>query len=129
MKYLNIEQVLALHRLIVNESGGSHGLRDRGALDSAVAQPRMTFGGAELYPTLPEKAAALSFSLISNHPFVDGNKRIGYETMVVFLELNGSTLGGSVDEKEQVVLAVAAGEMSRESWTQWVRDHIEQWQA
>lgn len=123
MKYLSFEQVITLHRMIVQATGGAHGIRNAGAVESALAQPRMTFGGAELYPSVEEKAAALGFSLISNHPFVDGNKRIGFEVMVVFLELNGLMLEGSVDEKERVVLAVAAGEMTREDWTIWVREH------
>ena len=89
----------------------------------------MTFGGTELYPTLEEKAAALGFSLIGNHPFVDGNKRIGLATTVGFLRANGHDLHGSTDELERVVLAVAAGQMSREAWTQWVRDHIKEWSS
>jgi death-on-curing protein len=124
VKLLSVARVVALHRMIIDASGGSHGLRDASALDSAVAQPRMSFGGQELYPTLAEKAAALSFSLINNHPFVDGNKRIGYEAAIVFLELNGFTISGGVDEKEAAVLAVAAGETSREEWTQWVQEHM-----
>ncbi len=125
MKHLSIEQVLTLHRLIVEQSGGSHGLRDRGALESARAQPQMSFGETELYATPAEKAAAPGFSLINNHPFVDGNKRIGLAAAVAFLRANGLDLSGSTDELESVVLAVAGSEMSREAWTQWVRDHIQ----
>ena len=117
-------QVLALHEMIVNETGGSHGLRDAGALDSALSQPQMTFGGQDLYPTLAEKAAALGFSLIANHPFVDGNKRIGIGAMILFLRANGQDISAKVDERERVVLAVAAGEMEREAWTQWVQTHL-----
>lgn len=124
MKQLSIEQVIAFHEMIINASGGSHGVRDMGAIESAVAQPRMSFGGQELYPTLAEKAAALSFSLINNHPFVDGNKRIGYEAAVVFVELNGFTISGTTDEKEAAVLAVAAGEMGRDEWTKWLGEHL-----
>ncbi len=72
MIHLTLEQIIQLHDLLVRETGGSQGVRDAGAIESAVAQPRMSFGGQELYPTLVEKAAALSFSLINNHPFVDG---------------------------------------------------------
>ncbi len=125
MKYLSVEQVITLHRMIIEATGGSHGTRNPGAIESALAQPRMTFGGAELYATTEEKAAALGFSLINNHPFVDGNKRIGFEAAAVFLELNGLILGGSVDEQERVVLAVASGQMNREDWTNWVREHIQ----
>src|SRR5687768_10226478 len=124
MIFLTVEQVLELHRLIIEATGGSHGLRDENALESAVVQPQMSFGGSDLYPTLVEKAAALSFSLVQNHPFVDGNKRIGFAAAVAFLRANGYDLSGLVDEQERVVLAVAAGEMSREDWTDWVRNHI-----
>lgn len=75
IRYLTLEEVLELHRLVLELSGGLAGVRDLGGLDSAVAQPQMAFGGRELYPTMPEKAAALGFSLVCNHPFVDGNKR------------------------------------------------------
>ena len=78
MRYLTIEEVLELHRLVITQSGGGSGVRDPNALDSALAQPRMTFGGVNLYPTAVEKAAALGFALVMNHPFVDGNKRIGH---------------------------------------------------
>lgn len=124
MKLLTVEQVVRLHEMIIDASGGSHGVRDLGAVDSACAQPQMNFGVQELYPTLAEKAAALSFSLINNHPFVDGNKRIGYEAAAVFLELNGFTITGSVDEKEAAVLQVAAGEMARDEWTKWLQAHL-----
>jgi death-on-curing protein len=123
MLFLTLEQVIALHELIVSEIGGSHGTRNLGAIESALAQPRQTFGGAELYPTLEEKAAVLGFSLISNHPFVDGNKRIGLAATVALLRANGRDLNGSVDEQERIVLAVASGEVNREAWTIWVREH------
>lgn len=77
MRYLSLQEVLSLHSLLIAQSGGGSGLRDRGALESAVAQPEASFGGEELYPDLASKAAALGHSLIQNHPFVDGNKRIG----------------------------------------------------
>jgi death-on-curing protein len=124
MKFPSLEQVEALHHLLIVQTGGAHGLRDRGALESAVVQPRMSFGGRELYPSLAEKAAALSFSLVSNHPFVDGNKRIGFATGVAFLRANGHDISSPIDEAEQIVLKLAAGELSREEWTSWVRDHI-----
>jgi len=84
MRYLSLIEVLELHRRIINQSGGTLGIRDFGLLESAIAQPRMTFGGEDLYPSLVEKAAALGFALIMNHPFVDGNKRIGHATAEVF---------------------------------------------
>jgi death on curing protein len=80
-RYLALEEVLELHRLALEQSGGLAGVRDLGALDSALAQPKMAFGGQDLYPRLGEKAAALGFSRVCNHPFVDGNKRVGHAAM------------------------------------------------
>lgn len=77
MRHLTLAEVLELHRLVITQTGGGQGLRDLGLLESAIAQPRQTFGGQDLYPDLPAKAAALGFSLIANHPFIDGNKRVG----------------------------------------------------
>lgn len=84
----------------------------------------MTFGGFELYPTIIEKASALGFSLIQNHPFIDGNKRIGHAAMEMFLLLNGFEISASVDVQEEVILKVAASEMKREEFTEWFRNHI-----
>jgi death-on-curing protein len=123
MRFLSREEVLELHRLLLAQSGGSPGLRDAGALDSALAQPLMTFGAEELYPTLMDKAAALGFSLVMNHPFVDGNKRVGHAVMETFLVLNGYEIAASPDEQEQVILRLAAGEMDREDFTKWLRSH------
>nr|VFK17268.1 MAG: death on curing protein [Candidatus Kentron sp. LPFa]VFK32516.1 MAG: death on curing protein [Candidatus Kentron sp. LPFa] len=124
MWLLNIEEVIGLHRKIIAQSGGSEGIRDRGALESAIVQPRMTFGGRDLYPGLVEKAAALGCSLIRNHPFIDGNKRIGHAAMEVMLVLNGYEIDADVDEQEQVILAVAAGELSRAEFTAWLRPRV-----
>ncbi len=124
MRYLSIAEVLDLQRLVIEQTGGSHGLRDLGALESALAQPRMTFGGEDLYPTLEEKAAALGFSLIQNHAFVDGNKRIGHAALETFLVLNGQELAASIDESEEIVLGVAAGRYARERFLDWIREHV-----
>ena len=94
------------------------------ALESALAQPQMTFGGEDLYPTLADKAAALGYALIQNHPFVDGNKRTGHAAMEVFLVLNGYEVRAAVDEQEQLILHVAAGETNREAFTAWLRSHV-----
>lgn len=99
--------------MVIEQSGGSAGVRDMAAVESALAQPRMAFGGQELYPTLAEKAAALSFSLVCNHAFVDGNKRIGHAAMETFLKPNDHEVSAPVDEAEQIVLRLAAGELSR----------------
>jgi death-on-curing protein len=124
MRYLTREEVIELHRLILAGSGGTPGIRDVGAIDSAAAQPRMTFGGQELYPTVAEKAAALAFSLVKNHPFVDGNKRVGHAAMETFLVVNGFELSASIDEQEAVMLRLAAGQASRDEFTNWVRTHL-----
>ena len=124
MRYLTLSEVLFLYRRILEESGGAAGIRDLNMLESALAQPRQTFGGAELYPTLVEKAAALGFFLIQNHPCVDGNKRVGHIAMEVFLILNGYEVKASVEEQEQVILDVAAGRMNREAFTEWLAAHV-----
>lgn len=100
MRYLSLAEVVELHRIIIEQTGGSSGLHDMGALESAMAQPRMTFGGNDLYPSLVEKAAALCFSLVKNHPFVDGNKRVGHAAM--------ETLG----------------QLNREDLVEWLRQHV-----
>ena len=124
MRYLTLGEVIALHRLVVEQAGGAAGLRDLGALESAVAQPRATFGGADLYPTLAGKAAALGYSLALNHAFVDGNKRVAHAALETFLVLNGHELAASVDDAERLMLALAAGEVSREQLTAWVERHL-----
>ncbi len=124
IRYLTLVEVLNLHRQIIQQSGGALGVRDLGALESALAQPRMTFGGEDLYPTLADKAAALGFSIIMNHPFVDGNKRTGHAAMETFLVLNGLEISPSVDEQEQVILALASGNSGRESFVEWLKKHI-----
>jgi len=96
----------------------------RNALDSAVAQPQMTFSGIDLYETIARKAAALGHSLISNHPFVDGNKRVGHAGMEVMLLLNGYEIVAAVDDQEETILAVASGTMSREDFASWVEQHV-----
>ena len=99
-------------------------MRDIGALESALAQPRQSFGGEDLYPTVVSKAAALGFSLVMNHPFVDGNKRIGHAAMEAFLMLNGFEIKADIDEAEVEILALAAGERSREDFLSWVESHV-----
>ena len=109
---------------MVRQAGGAGGLRDLGALESAVAQPRATFDGRALYPTLAAQAAALGFSLIANHPFVDGNKRVGHAALETFLVLNGHELAAGVDDAERAVLAVASGALDRPGFAAWVVAHV-----
>jgi death on curing protein len=123
IRYLALIEVLELHRRILEQSGGALGIRDIGLLESAIAQPRMTFGGEDLYLSLLEKAAALGFSIIMNHPFVDGNKRTGHAAMETLLVLNGLEINASVDEQERVVLAIASGELGREAFVEWLQQH------
>ena len=124
MRYLSVSEVLEIHRQIMQQAGTSFGTHNLAALESAVAQPRMTFDGAELYPTFAEKAAALGFSLIQNHPFVDGNKRTGHAALETFLVLNGAELDATADEQFAVILGVAASEIGRDAFLEWLREHI-----
>jgi death on curing protein len=123
MRFLTLVEVLELHHRVIEQSGGAFGIRDIGLLESAIAQPRMTFGGADLYPSLLDKAAALGFSIIMNHPFVDGNKRTGHAAVETFLILNGMEIKASVDEQEQAVLAMTSGELGREAFAEWLRQN------
>ena len=124
MRYLTLVEVLELHRRIIRASGGSSGLRDSGGLESAIAQPRQTFDGRDLYPTLASKAATLAFLLIRNHPFVDGNKRIGHAALEVTLLLNGFELDAGVDEQERLILGVASSTIGRDDFIAWVEQHM-----
>lgn len=121
MNYLSIQRAREIHLAGLEHSGGSDGIRDMGALESAVAQPTMAFGGEDLYPTLIEKAAALGFSLIMNHPFIDGNKRVGFLAMDSMLMANGMTIDVDANEGERMILAIAAGEATREELVEWLR--------
>jgi len=125
MRYLTLHEVLEAHEHILRQSGGQPSLLNLGALESALAQPRMTFGGQDLYATIVEKAAALGFSLIQNHPFVDGNKRTAHAAMETFLVLNGYQIEAPVEEQEDTILKVAAGKSGREAFTEWLRQHVQ----
>lgn len=129
MRYLTLGEALALHRRILAESGGRPGLRDLGAIASALAQPRVSVGGEDAYPTLTDKAAALGYSLVRNHGFIDGNKRIAHAAMEVFLVMNGMELRASVDDQERFMLALAAGDISREALAEWLRTHATEMDA
>ena len=123
MRPISKATVLALHQAVIEQTGGADGLRDEGSLDSALAQPSMSFGGQDLYPTLLEKAAALCFSLVGNHPFVDGNKRIGFVATDALLRANGLRIDTTVEEGEPMFLTLAAGEVSREELLEWLTEH------
>ena len=117
------DKVLLLHQLITEETGGDNGVRDFGLLDSALESVYQTFDGAELYPSKEEKGARLGYTLISNHAFVDGNKRIGMYVMLAFLLVNGIRIHPTNEEVARVGLAVAAGEMPYEDLLAWVKEN------
>lgn len=120
---LSKERVMLLHNIMTRETGGSAGLRDADLLDSALESAYQTFGGQELYPTVEEKGAHIGYSLIANHAFVDGNKRIGMLTMMVFLELNGVRINPTNESFFETGIGVAAGQMKYEDLCQWIRDN------
>ena len=124
MRYLSLGEVVNLHQALLEQTGGASGIRDLGGLESALAQPRATFGGTDLHQTAVQKAAALGFSLTLNHPFVDGNKRVAHAAMGVFLLLNGLELQGAVDEQERLMLDLAAGHLTREELAAWLEQHV-----
>ena len=121
MIYLTAEQVLFLHDRLVEESGGEHGVRDLGGLESALARPQAAFGGTEFYPDLMTKAAVVMDGIIRNHPFLDGNKRAGVATAALFLEVNGYRLTVMNAELEQFTLRVTTTKPGIEEIAEWFR--------
>lgn len=124
IEYVSCEQVVAIHRALLERFGGGDGLRDAGGLEAAVARPAMTFGGDDLYPDLGSKAAALMHSLVLNHPFVDGNKRVGAAAAELLVVLNNHTLSASDDDIVRMTLATAEGRISVEALTVWFRQRL-----
>ena len=120
---ISVEMAKLLHQLIAEETGGSTGVRDEGLLDAALESAFATFGGQDLYPTKEEKGARIGYDLISNHAFVDGNKRIGMHIMLSFLELNGIKLSCTDADIVHAGLGVASGEMDYEQLLDWVKSH------
>ena len=123
MKKLSKKQILMLHTQLIQQTGGSEGVRDYNLLDSALETPFQSFGGDELYPTIQAKAARLGYGLIKNHCMIDGNKRIGTHAMLVFLALNGIELKYTQKELYETILDVADGKIEYEDLLQWVLDH------
>ena len=117
------EKVLLLHQLIAEETGGSIGVRDIGLLESALENAFSSYDGTEFYPTKEEKGARLGYTLISNHAFVDGNKRIGMYVMLTFLEVNGIEMICTNEDVVEAGLGVASGDMGYEELLEWVREH------
>lgn len=124
MRYLTLAEVVELHRRLFQATGGAPGIRDLGALESAIAQPKASFGGVDLYPTLVEKAAALCVALVQGHAFVDGNKRVGHAAMETFLVLNGAEVDAPVGDQERVMFNLASGRIDRDHVAEWLGQHL-----
>ena len=124
--YLSKSQVLALHAALLEATGGSDGLREEGLLESALARPAASFAGSDLYPTLSGKTSALMHSLVSNHPFVDGNKRIAVAAAELFLAINGYRLSASDDDLETFTLAAAEGSLEAAEMRIWFQQHMQE---
>ena len=125
MKIITKKQILLLHEHLLRETGGAAGLRDEGLLDSAVSAPFQSFDGTELFPTVIEKAARLCFGLVKNHAFIDGNKRIGAHSMLVFLAINDTELTYTQEELTNIILGVASGKIDYEDLLSWIKTHID----
>ena len=123
MIVLSKEQVITLHEQLIAETGGISGLRDEGILESALYAPFQTFGNVEPYPSLQQKAARLGFGLIMDHPFIDGNKRTGTHTMLVFLALNNIELEYTQQELSETIMQIVAGNYSFEYLFKWIINH------
>lgn len=123
MKKLSNKQIILLHQLLIAETGGMDGLRDEGLLDSAVHAPFQTFDGLDLYPSVHTKAARLAYALIKNHPFLDGNKRIGILSMLTFLEINGVTVDCGNDDLIMLGQGLADGSIDDKQLEEWLLSH------
>ena len=120
MKKLKLDQIIKLHEMLLKETGGSPGLRDVSLLESAINSPFQTFDKVSLYPTLERKAARLGYGIVKNHPFLDGNKRIGLLAMLTFLEINGIELQYTDEELIKIGLALADGTFSEKQLLTWI---------
>ena len=120
---ISVKEVEEIHKILIDNFGGSHGIRDLGSLESALARPFQNFGDQELYPTPILKAAALLESILINHPFIDGNKRTGYTLLRLFLISNGIDIIASQDEKYDFVIATASGKKDFDSIAEWLTTH------
>ena len=117
------EQIITMHSMLISETGGIDGLRDVSLLESAIKAPFQSFEGTEVYPTIYQKASRLGFGIIKNHPFIDGNKRIGAHTMLVFLSLNGIEIESTQKSLYEIILGVADDRVSFEEFTDWIIEH------
>jgi death on curing protein len=122
--YLDVKRVLQIHDDVLEDTGGGRGIRDFEGIEAAVVAPQTSYFGEEQYPTIAAKGAALGFILVTRHPFMDGNKRVGHSAMVHFLFMNGFILDANDEEQESVILDVASGKTDIESFTEWVKSRI-----
>ena len=123
MIFFTEEQVKKIHSSLISKTGGLDGTRERNLLDSALKSAFQTFDSKELYPEIIDKAAQLCYSMIENHPFVDGNKRIGVHLMLVFLELNNVKINYTQKELIDFGLGIASGKISRDGIKEWILEH------
>ena len=124
MKILSAEQIIRMHSRLIDETGGTDGLRDKALLESALQTPFQSFGGIPMYPTLVQKAARLCCGLVQNHAFVDGNKRIGAHAMLVFLMLNGVMVDHTQRELSDIILGIASGSANSNDLEEWLDEHV-----
>ena len=120
---ISVKQAIEIHEIVVKAFGGSMGVRDLGALESAMARPFQTFGGEDLYPDFFTKAAAIAESIIINHPFIDGNKRTGYGLLRIYLGLYGYEISASTDNRYELIINIASGTLKFDGIVEWLRKH------
>ena len=123
MLFLSLDDIIESHQNQIDTYGGSHGIRDIGLLESAIAQPEACFGGQHLHADIFEMAAAYLYHLVMNHPFVDGNKRVGLEAALIFLEINDKSLIANDDELVDLVLKTTAGQIGKREIAEFFRSH------
>ena len=123
---IDLEDVVNIHEFLINKFGGTHGLRDKNLLKSAIARPFQTFDKEDLYKSHIEKAAALIESIVTNHPFIDGNKRTGYILMRLYLMENGLDISANQAEKFEFVIAIASGDLTFTEIVDWIYQHKEE---
>ncbi|MFP3043553.1 type II toxin-antitoxin system death-on-curing family toxin [Treponema primitia] len=128
MKRISTDQIIEIHKRLIGQSGGAEGIRDINLLDSAVRSPFQTFGGIDLYPNLYAKASQMGYQLINNHPFLDGNKRIGIHVLFLFLRINGEVIDAADDEKISLGLGIARGDLKPEDVYRWLETHSRPYQ-
>lgn len=124
MKTLDKELIISIHSQLISTFGGSDGIKDENMLESAIYAPFQTFSGEDLFPTIYQKAARLGFGLVSNHPFIDGNKRIAAHAMLIFLDLNGIEIQYTNDELSEIFLAIADNRAKYDDLLSWIIEHV-----